>query len=285
MERSDSMAALGARHALSRRAILLGLLASVLSIPAMSREAAGERTIAAIPPPPGFSRVAAGPGSFAAWLRALPLLPDSTPVRDYRGRIRHAAGDTTIAAVVDLDITGRRLEQCMDILLRLRAEYLREAGRADAIVLVLPDGTRLSWPQWRAGMRPVITGGRFPLRRTAGPDSSDAAFHRYLRTIYVHSGTTTFYHHLDPVPPDSLRIGDVVIRTGRPGHAVMIVDLARDGQGNLRGLVAQGDTPARQLHLLARRAGDPWIPLDVTRDPVPLPLRNPLRWSGLRRLD
>ncbi|MFQ5418424.1 MAG: glycosyltransferase family 39 protein, partial [Myxococcota bacterium] len=54
---------------------------------------------------------------WSGWLRALPLLPENSPVRDYRGRIRRTAKDTAVAAVLALDIRGQKLQQCMDVLI------------------------------------------------------------------------------------------------------------------------------------------------------------------------
>jgi len=45
------------------------------------------RTIGAIPPPPGYRRVTSGTGSFAGWLRTLPLKKDRT-VHLYDGTLK-----------------------------------------------------------------------------------------------------------------------------------------------------------------------------------------------------
>jgi hypothetical protein len=113
------------------------------------------------PPPQGFNRVAVDSGSFGAWLRQLPLLPENAPVKDYRNRIVKKAGDSTVAAVVAYDIRGRNLEQCMDILMRLWAEYLSSQERQQAIQLPLPDGLMLSWTDWSSGKRPHFQGLNF----------------------------------------------------------------------------------------------------------------------------
>src|SRR5688572_1539054 len=52
-------------------------------------------------PPAGFRRVAAAPGSFAAFLRALPLRPAGAPVRLHDGRLKR--NQAVHAAVVDID--------------------------------------------------------------------------------------------------------------------------------------------------------------------------------------
>ena len=241
------------------------------------------RTVGSIPLPDGFQRVAVDSNSFGGWLRTLPLLPPASPVLDYRGRIRKGAADSTVAAVIDLDIRGRKLMQCMDILLRLRSDYLRTQGRADEIVFHLPDRTPLRWHDWRHGWRPRQVGSDFPLRQTAAADASDEAFEHYLRTIFYHSHTQIFYHTLPSVSPAELRPGDIIIKRGTRGHAVIILDMARNAAGDYLALFAQGDTPACQLHILSYHHGQPWIPLDFQQDAPPLPIGKRMLWNGLRR--
>lgn len=237
------------------------------------------------PPPQGFNRVAVDSGSFGAWLRQLPLLPENAPVKDYRNRIVKKAGDSTVAAVVAYDIRGRNLEQCMDILLRLWAEYLSRHGRQEAIQFPLPDGLMLSWTDWSSGKRPHFQGLNFYLQKNAAPDSSFRNFQRYLNTIFEYSGTQTFYHHYARIPAEAVQIGDFIVKKGRDGHAVIILDLVEDAAGNRRALIGQGDTPACQLYLLLYKEDDPWFPVDISESVLPLPIKKKMRWEGLRRLE
>ncbi|MGH7002817.1 MAG: DUF4846 domain-containing protein, partial [Alphaproteobacteria bacterium] len=51
-------------------------------------------------PPAGFTRMEAAPGSFAAWLRDLPLKPEGAPVLHFDGRPK--PNQSVHAAVVDI---------------------------------------------------------------------------------------------------------------------------------------------------------------------------------------
>src|SRR5262245_3007875 len=86
-----------------------------------------------IAPPRGATRIALEPGSFGDWLRHLPLLPAGAAVHLYDGRAK--ARQDVHAAVVDLDVGTRDLQQCADAAMRLRVEYLWSAGRARDIRL------------------------------------------------------------------------------------------------------------------------------------------------------
>jgi hypothetical protein len=94
---------------------------------------------ARIPAPDGFKRTDAASGSLAEWLRGLPLRPEGSPVRLYpvsQGRAKAASG--VHKAVVDLDVL--RFQECADAAIRLWAEYLWSAGKAEGL-LVTPEWT------------------------------------------------------------------------------------------------------------------------------------------------
>ncbi|MBN1408861.1 MAG: hypothetical protein JW956_13775 [Calditrichaceae bacterium] len=234
-------------------------------------------------PPTGFQRIPADSNSFAFWLRQMPLLPEGSPVKDFKNRIFKKSTDSTVASVVAYDIKGRNLDQCMDILLRFRAEFLVDNHRKNEIQFPLPDGLMLGWVDWAEGIRPEFKGAHFYLEKTAEPDSSDRSFKRYLNTIFEYSSTQAFYHYYKNINPDSLQIGDFVVKKGSKGHAVMIVDLACDKNGNFVALIGQGDTPACQFYLLNYKMGNSWFPIDTAKEILPLPIKKEMRWKGLRR--
>jgi len=62
--------------------------------------------------PAGYQRITASPGSFGAWLQALPLKPAGTPTKTYKGDI--ARTDVYTAAVIDMSIGNQDLQQCAD---------------------------------------------------------------------------------------------------------------------------------------------------------------------------
>lgn len=244
---------------------------------------AGKPLNAKFPAPTGFTRPKTNPGTFAAFLRRLPLRPGLNPVKNYRGQIFKKATDSTVAAVVNLDIRQKKLEQCMDVLQRLYAEFLIAAGRFDEIKFQMPDKSVLAWTDWRNGWRPRRDGGHFPLKKIATEDGSRDNFECYLREIFYYSGTQTAYFGLKMIPPQQIAIGDMLIKRGRRGHAVMIVDLAINDAGEKIAIFMQGDTPASEPYILKNKAGSPWFPLDFSAPAPKLPIAKTMTWDGLRR--
>src|SRR4051812_36076598 len=92
---------------------------------------AGGDLAARFPPPPGARRVDVAPGSFGEWLRHLPLLAEGAPVHLHDGSLKPR--QDVHAAVIDIDVGRRDLQQCADAVMRMRAEYLYAAGRTGEI--------------------------------------------------------------------------------------------------------------------------------------------------------
>ena len=220
-----------------------------------------ENALAArIAPPDGFVRVEAAPGSFADWLRHLPLFPGRPPVHLYDGRVKQA---DVHAAVVDIDVGDSDLQQCADAVIRLRAEYLWQAGRQDEIAFDFTSGDRAEWTRWADGWRPVVVGNFVKWVHYGAQDASRKAFRAYLDKVFSYAGTASLARELPAVtPPGDVRIGDIFIEGGHPGHAVIVVDVARHPEsGRTVFLLAQSYMPAQQIHVLKNRRDDalsPW---------------------------
>jgi len=233
------------------------------------------------PPPAGFERVEVAPGSFGDWLRGLPLKPAGAVVRSHRGAKVAGADRWSVAAVADLDVGGKDLQQCADSIIRLHAEWLWAAGRAGEIGYRFTSGHLATWRRWARGDRPKVRGNRVRWTRSEPPDDSRAAFRRYLDLVFLYAGTISLARYEKPVPLLDLAPGDFFVAPGSPGHAVIVLDLARGPGGERRVLLGQGFTPAQDFHVLAD-GGDPWF--TVEGDSMDTPFWEPFPWSSLRRL-
>ena len=239
------------------RCLATALLVSLVALPAAATPTAPTRapygwlastappdaTLATrIPPPPGFERVPAPATSFAAWLRGLPMRPDGAPVLTHTGQPKWR--QDVHAAVVDIDIGKRDLQQCADAIMRLRAEWLFAADRKGDIRFNDTEGKRLT----------------FSSRR----DSGYAAFRKYMDYVFAYAGTYSLERELKPAPLASLQTGDVFIKGGFPGHAVLVADTVENAQtGEKRFLLVQSYMPAQEMHVLKNLAagdGSPWYP-------------------------
>jgi hypothetical protein len=212
-------------------------------------------------PPAGFKRIAVEPGSFAEFLRTLPLKPGRPAVLLHDGSEK--ANQDAHHAIIDIDTGQRDLQQCADAVIRLRAEYLWSDGRRDAITFRFTSGHPCPWPKWAAGERPVIRGNSVTWSKSAAADSSYTSFRRYLDTVFAYAGTLSLGKELKKATEaDPIEIGDVFIQGGSPGHAVIVVDVAHDPATRKRVfLLAQSYMPAQDVHILRNPADanlSPW---------------------------
>jgi hypothetical protein len=187
-----------------------------------------------IAPPAGAARVALAEGSFGDWLRHLPLLPAGTPVRLFDGNLK--SRQDVHAAVVDLDVGARDLQQCADTVMRLRAEYLWAAGRERDIKFHPEPGkpTELAW-----------AGGR-----------DRRAFAKFMVRVFADAGTASLAAEMPKLGARALEPGDVLIQGGYPGHALLVLDAAVSPDGHRYVLLGQSYMPAQQFHVV-KNLGDP----------------------------
>lgn len=208
-----------------------------------------QRTIfTAIAPPAGYRRVSLDPSGFGAWLRVRPLKPAGSPVRLFDGRIKTDAG--IYAAVLDLDIGRADLQQCADAVMRLRAEYLYSQGRYAQIGFHFTNGFYADYAHWRDGCRVAVKGATARWVRSAAPDGSYAQFRRYLDLVFSYAGTKSLEKELQPVAIVAMQPGDVFIRGGSPGHAVLVMDMAVNTRGEKCYLLSQSYMPAQDIQIL-----------------------------------
>lgn len=221
-------------------------MTSILPALAMMAAAASAQPawskVSDIPPPQGCRRQALAPGSYADWLRGMPLKPD--------GSILSHAGDTVspgfyrVLAVSGLPLMFRDdLEQCADWCFRLWAEYHRESGKTDRLYLFNYGGQRKLFAK------------------------SGKTFRGFLRWAMSNANSFSLKSGCAAADTAQMLPGDMLVqnRDGGIGHVSVIMDAAQDSAGGKYYLVGYGFMPAQEFHL--ERAGadlgrDGWFSLE-----------------------
>ena len=213
-----------------------------------------------VTPPPGYTRISVKGGSFGVWLRGLPTKPGRPPVRLHDGRTK--GNQAAHHLVFHVDVGEKDLQQCADAVIRLRAEYLYFRGCEEAIGFRFTSGDLAEWSKWSEGFRPRVRGNRVTWSRSADADGGHDNFRRYLDTVFTYAGSASLEGEVAPVAdPSQPEIGDLYIQGGFPGHAVLVVDVAKNEKGERVTLLAQSYMPAQEIHLL-RNPGSgtsPWF--------------------------
>jgi hypothetical protein len=179
-----------------------------------------------IPLPDGFERINNPDNSFAAWLENVTLKKDKT-VYKFDGTEKY--NQTAQFAVLDISVGKKDLQQCADAVMRLRAEYLFAQKRFDEI---------------------IFTDNGSGVYTFSQPYTKDNFMH-YLEKVFGMCGTASLAKQLKQKNNFiDVQAGDVLIRGGFPGHAVIVMDVAEDSNGKRIYMVAQSYMPAQDIHVL-----------------------------------
>ncbi|MGV3766280.1 MAG: DUF4846 domain-containing protein [Chitinophagaceae bacterium] len=212
------------------------------------------------PPPDGYEPVETTKGSFADFLQHFPLKPQGSPVHLYNGRLK--TNQRVHAAVLDIDVGARDLQQCADAVMRLRAEYLFQTKQYRQISFNFVNGFSAPYTRWANGERIRFNGNNCSWQAGAAPDHSYNNFRKYLNMVFAYASTISLSKQLHQKPIAQLEAGDVFIEAGSPGHAVIVMAVAREKTfGKKRFLLAQSYMPAQEIHILINKENrklSPW---------------------------
>ncbi len=222
-------------------------------------------------PPKGFVRLQTNNTSFAYYLQNFPLQPHNAKVHLYNGELKYR--QDVHSAILAIDVGKRDLQQCADATMRLRAEYLYQQKRYNQIHFNFTNGFKASYAKWRMGYRIKVKGNSVTWVKSAKPSDSYASFRKYLVQVFSYAGTLSLAKELPSVTLENLKIGDLFIQGGSPGHAIVVVDMAQNQSGEKMFLLAQSYMPAQEIHILKNpmdTAISPWYSsknLDELRTP------------------
>ena len=72
-----------------------------------------------------------------------------------------------------------------------------------------------------------------------------------MRIVFTYANTYSLSAEMNPVSDvRAIEIGDLFIQGGFPGHAVIVVDMAKNSAGHIVFLLAQSYMPAQDIHIL-----------------------------------
>jgi len=172
------------------------------------------------------------------------------------------------AAVLNVDVGTKDLQQCADAVMRLRAEYLFKNKQYEKLHFNFTNGFKADYTKWKSGYRINVKGNSVAWIKTTKESQSYESFREYMNTVFNYAGTASLSKELIPIKLSDMQIGDVLIHGGSPGHAVIVVDIAVNPKNNKKVfMIAQSYMPAQDIHILINKnkpAISPWYELDET---------------------
>jgi hypothetical protein len=195
--------------------------------------------------PENFKRVDSPDNSWEQFLQNLPLKPHGSRVKLYNGDFKY--NNNPYLAVVDLPIGNRDLHQCADAIMRLRADYLFSQKNYNEIKFLFVSGKKTNYIDYLNGKIP-----------------NEKNLWSYMEYVFSYAGTISLNKELKPKKIDDLEIGDVFIRGGSPGHAVIVVDKCVNNKGNVKFMLAQSFMPAQEIEIMSNpnEIGIPWYDIN-----------------------
>jgi len=195
-----------------------------------------------IPLPAGYVRENYADSSFAQWLRQAPLKKDNR-VYLYNGELKR--NQQAQFAVLDVPVGHKDLQQCADAIMRLRAEYYFSRKEYEKINFTSGAST-------------------YNFNSFAGRQQcfSHDCLLQFMEKVFINCGTYTVDEMTKPATLANVQAGDVFVKAGAPGHAMIVVDVAQNAAGDKIYLLAQGFMPAQDMHIVINPTSStlsPWF--------------------------
>lgn len=157
-------------------------------------------------------------------------------------------------------------------MIRLQSEYVFSHD-PNQVHFHLTTGYDFWFSDFVAGRTFVVRGEQvLPATRPA-ETSTHAPLARYLVPTFGHAGTRSLSRVSRPVPLAQVQPGDVLIHGGAPGHAVLVVDVAKNPATHQKYLLlAQSYMPAQGIHGLHEGPKpSPWFPVGTAAAGIDTP--------------
>jgi hypothetical protein len=210
--------------------------------------------------PKGYTRIPIKENSYAQFLRNLELNVEDNTVYLYDGSEKK--NQNAQFAVLKMDIGNKDLQQCADAIMRIRAEYLYSIKEFSRIQFNFTNGESVPYIKYAKGYRIQLKGNKIIWSKKEKEDYSYKTFRKYLDLIFTYAGTASLIKELKKVDITDMEIGDIFIQTRSPyGHAVLVIDIAKNKKNEKIFLLLQSYMPAQSIHVLnnfSNKKISPW---------------------------
>lgn len=236
--------------------------------------------------PKGLSHDRVDIDSAGEWLRFLPVYPVGTPVKQGNGEILLRWDDSSVAAVVQMDVGhhGCRLSS-IGLSYRLHAEWAWSRGERRVNYRTSGDDD-LPLTLWARGQRPQVRGSKvyFSQEAPAKRQLVHADLREYIEGILPYLDVGAVLKHSRALAPGEVGPGDLFVHSGAPGEAVVVLDAASNPKEGKRAfLLGRILDPCSNFFVLRATSESPWFFVDG-KTPVKVPQMKPFDWSEARRL-
>jgi hypothetical protein len=250
--------------------------------------AGGKGTIeSAIAPPPQHTRIPVKPGTFEASLREIELV-DQNSLTAGDGKTQLCLAD--IAGITPITPYNNSHDVGVDGIVKLWGDYLWKHTNPGKISFPLDNGQVASWRDWRDGLRPKKTGGRFIFTQVTTPSSGAGTYQEFLSFVAEEMGAISLRRESTIIIyDDSVTVGDLIVALDKENnsHIGIILDACKGPLGERLYLLGTCGTPSTNLYLMKPYAPvqgtGAWFTLDGARWAIGQGARTDLRRVPLNK--
>lgn len=181
--------------------------------------------------PTGWKRVAVEKGSYQEFLRNYKMYPSSHVGKYQSGSVQGAT------QVLEMDFIGNNIQECADVAMRLRCEYLFSTKQYEKISFHTSASSEFRYLDYVKQNNLSV---------------DEKSFRAYLEKLMAWAGSLSVDNYdTEPVAWKDVRIGDIIIVGGTPGHVVTIADMALCSDPDMIALlVVQGFQPVQETEVV-----------------------------------
>ena len=159
--------------------------------------------------PAGYTRTEEEENSLGSFIRNYGVKEHGAKVLLHDGSEKN--NQSAHAAVFQLPLENRNLQQCADSVMRMYAEYFLATKQYDRIVFHYSDGFAASYSKWIQGYKIKVTNDKAKWVENSECNDSYESFQEYMRLVFAYAGTYTMKSESKEIELSEIKIGDVFL--------------------------------------------------------------------------
>lgn len=204
-----------------------------------------------------------------SFMRSLPVKKQDGKVLLYNGKEKE--NQESYAAIVNLPLDSKNLQQRASSVMRLYAEYYWMNKNYDNMKYHLNNGFEMDYGKWIDGYRITVNNNTASWYDYGSAGDNYETLLAYLEYYFCYSGMGSLLKESHEASISDISVGDYFIDEKKE-NAAIVVDVAEDEKGNRCFLLASGGSPGQDIEILKNPAHeDPWYYVSEIKDTFSTP--------------
>lgn len=207
--------------------------------------------------------------SIEEFMRSLPVKKQDDKVMLYNGEEKKE--QDSFAAIVNLALDSKNLQQRASSVMRLYAEYYWMNQKYDNMKYHLNNGFEMDYGKWIEGYRITVQNNTATWYNYGSAGDNYDTLLAYLEYYFCYSGMSSMLAESHEANPEKICVGDY-FTDEKKENAAMVIDVAENEKGERCFLLAAGGSPGQDIEILKNPAHeDPWYYVSELKDTFSTP--------------